>query len=493
MNGFGPISDAQQQPLPDPTKHVLYTQGMVLGVDDFVQEYAYLAERDQWGVRDLVGYGTSWGLGVTMQLGAQGPEVMVAPGVAVTPRGRLVRVTPAQCAPLNPWLARNAAAVQAQLGLSPVQPALTVYVVLCYRECQTDLLPLPGEPCRADDQTRAPSRLTDDFRLELRFAPPDQSEENAIRDFARWLRLHIEPAPEDASSIPLDAFLAAIRDAVVPSSPPDGSPPSSPPDYFLDDSPGGPLAVAPADLCRYLQAAYGLWVTELRPRFRPNWLGDGQGCRGPITPPAIDDADCVLLAAAELELVRELDGGPWKVAEDGVTIDESSRPLLLSLRLVQELLTCGPCCGGGGPAISPPEIAPAQGALPRAIFAMPRAAVVGAGPQVVAAGHLRGDGTALAPTFNNLRRVTSKAGRLVVTFDNFKAPDPGDSRQYIVKVLAGVTDDAEAALVQFGGYDDGSDGSPPGIVLLVRKGGASMPLRYLNDIAFMVEVTEYGA
>src|SRR3954468_17776697 len=128
MNGFGPISDAQKQPPPDPTKHVRYTQGMVLGVDDFVQEFAYLAERDQWSVRDLVGYGTSWGLGVSWRLSAQGPEVMVAPGVAVTPRGRLVRVTPAQCAPLNPWLARNAAAVEAQIGLSPTSPSLTVYV-----------------------------------------------------------------------------------------------------------------------------------------------------------------------------------------------------------------------------------------------------------------------------------------------------------------------------------------------------------------------------
>ena len=33
---------------PDPAKHVNYNLGMVLGVDDFTQEFAYLSERDQW-------------------------------------------------------------------------------------------------------------------------------------------------------------------------------------------------------------------------------------------------------------------------------------------------------------------------------------------------------------------------------------------------------------------------------------------------------------
>jgi hypothetical protein len=82
----------------DPTKHVNYVLGMVLGVDDFNQEFAYLSERDRWLARDLLGYGTAWGLAVTSGLGTRGPEVRVSPGVALTPRGHLVRVTPAQCA-----------------------------------------------------------------------------------------------------------------------------------------------------------------------------------------------------------------------------------------------------------------------------------------------------------------------------------------------------------------------------------------------------------
>ena len=39
----------------DPTLHVNYVRGMVLGVDDYVQEFAYLANRDQWALRDLIG------------------------------------------------------------------------------------------------------------------------------------------------------------------------------------------------------------------------------------------------------------------------------------------------------------------------------------------------------------------------------------------------------------------------------------------------------
>src|SRR5689334_21131595 len=46
----------------DPGKHVNYTPGMVLGVDDFTQEFAYLANRDEWRARDAVGYGTLRGL-----------------------------------------------------------------------------------------------------------------------------------------------------------------------------------------------------------------------------------------------------------------------------------------------------------------------------------------------------------------------------------------------------------------------------------------------
>ena len=93
--------------VPDPGKHVNYTYGMVLGVDDFTQEFAYLSGRDQWLARDAIGYGTLSGLKVKIENDEKGPRVLVKPGVALSPRGQLIRVTPAQCAYLNPWLAAN--------------------------------------------------------------------------------------------------------------------------------------------------------------------------------------------------------------------------------------------------------------------------------------------------------------------------------------------------------------------------------------------------
>jgi len=58
--------------LPSPAKHVNYTLGMILGVDDFVQEFAYLSSRDQSLARDVVGYGTVSGLRIALESDARG-------------------------------------------------------------------------------------------------------------------------------------------------------------------------------------------------------------------------------------------------------------------------------------------------------------------------------------------------------------------------------------------------------------------------------------
>src|SRR5689334_8395827 len=99
MSSFATKVDTTSATPPDPTKHVNYVMGMVLGVDDFTQEFAYLSGRDQWLARDLIGYGTVCGLRVSTDVDAnRGPRVSVDVGVAVSPRGQLIRVTAAQCA-----------------------------------------------------------------------------------------------------------------------------------------------------------------------------------------------------------------------------------------------------------------------------------------------------------------------------------------------------------------------------------------------------------
>src|SRR5687768_63138 len=91
----------------DPTQHVNYERGMVLGVDDFTQEFAYLAGRDQWLARDALGYGTLSGLRIQFENdGSDGPRLHVAAGSALVPSGKLVCVAADQCAVLNRWLAK---------------------------------------------------------------------------------------------------------------------------------------------------------------------------------------------------------------------------------------------------------------------------------------------------------------------------------------------------------------------------------------------------
>src|SRR2546422_11539874 len=105
MSCFSSATNITSTAAPDPAKHVNYNLGMVLGVDDFTQEFAYLSGRDQWMARDLIGYGTVCGLQITTETEAEkGPRVVVTEGVSVPPRGQLVRITATQCAYLNDWL-----------------------------------------------------------------------------------------------------------------------------------------------------------------------------------------------------------------------------------------------------------------------------------------------------------------------------------------------------------------------------------------------------
>ena len=196
---------------PDPTKHVNYNVGMVLGVDDFNQEFAYLSGRDQWMARDLIGYGTVSGLRVFTENDAKGPRVVVDAGAAVSPRGQMIRVASAQCAYLNDWLKLDTTKAQLLTHIGSPPSMLRAYVVLCYRECPTDDVPVPGEPCRSEDDVMMPSRLKDDFSLELVFHPPGQREEDAVRDFVSWLsQIEVSDA---AASTPLEDFLDTLRAA----------------------------------------------------------------------------------------------------------------------------------------------------------------------------------------------------------------------------------------------------------------------------------------
>lgn len=328
--------ETQDNHSPNPAKHVNYTKGMVLGVDDFVQEFGYLSGRDSLLAREVIGYGTVCGLQVIAQTDALGSRIRIKPGAAITPRGQFVQVVEEQCAQLNDWLAlpETRDQVVAALGLS-LDGILPLYVKLCYRECLTDKVPIPGEPCRSEDDALAPSRIKDDFKLELSFSDPEQREERGLRNFVAWLSEI--PIEDSAGAATLEEFLKAVRGADL-SLGHVGSSMGSTDAYYT----GLGFFIHPADACDFLHAAFRVWVTELRSKF----LGTDQTCAG--NPPK---EGCVLLARLRVPVL--LDAGIWKVKapssdpDSQVQVLEDDRPFVLSLRTVQEWMLCGRSHHGG--------------------------------------------------------------------------------------------------------------------------------------------------
>ncbi len=336
---------------PNPAKHVNFNVGMVLGVDDFTQEFAYLSGRDQWLARDLIGYGTVRGLNVRIEVDAiKGPRVVVEAGVALSPRGQLICVPAAQCAYLKDWVADHSADIGPHVT-SPPDSDLQLYVVLCYRNCPTDDVPIAGEPCRSEDKLMAPSRLSDDFVLELRLERPNQREEDAVRDFMAWLKqVHIS---QTDPSTPLDQFLQAIRDAAAVWL---ASPLSSPPGDFMFGSPPGSLVINLADASEYFRAAFRVWVTELRPRWIERW----HGCAAThIEGDAVGDEDCVLLGQLDVPLLP-ISPGAFDIPNAPIPVNQNERPFLVHLRMLQEWMFSFGTGGGGFDIVSlqPPQGAP---------------------------------------------------------------------------------------------------------------------------------------
>lgn len=295
----------------DPAKRVNYTLGLVLGEDEFRQEQHYFFERDKLLNRLLHGYGVACGLLVSTAPDDGDFEVRVEPGLALTPRGNVVRVPEAQCAQLGGWLQRHRDDVLGRLGSPPAPGSLSLYVRLCFRDCETDPVPIPGGPCRSQEDSLAPSRITDSFELEISLDPPDQAEEDVVRRFGELLgRLDIEEdQPSDITEEEMEDLVRGLLEA--------GSPPAGP------DSPPGSnvIHVHPDDIRRILRAAYRVWVTEVRPAIL------GGGCAGE---PA---EDCVLLARLDLDVDDDL----VLTTDPEVSVDR--RPVLLHTRLLQEMLT----------------------------------------------------------------------------------------------------------------------------------------------------------
>jgi hypothetical protein len=462
---------------PDSSKHVNYTQGMVLGVDDLKQEFAFHNGRNEWLLRELLGYGTTSGLRVSYDSGSGKPQVRVTAGAAVSPRGQMIRVCCDQCADLKAWLSANQGVVTKQLG-SPPSGSLSLYVTLCYRECPTDSVPIPGEPCRSETDAMAPSRLKSDYTLDLRFSPPLQTEEDVLRRLVNWLR-QIPVVDDSKPTSPPEAVLVAdileaIREAAkdafasVPQ-----SPPVSPPDIFTGSpplvvgSPPIPLVIPASCACDLWSAVFRLWVTEVRPQWQARFLPANACCPGDAAKPRTTNEECLLLA--ELDLPVQLDSNQvWQLA-GAATVIEDRRPFLLHLRLLQEWLLCANASAGlfKSEAVTHPS---------------------GLGKYaVVAAGIVKGDGTVRSANYNNLVvKPINSPGILLLFFGTYALPVSGVP-QYLVKVTPVSPGLAGGVAVFFDKFISG------GIQMLVTdaSGTNKLPPATIANSEFMIEVSEY--
>lgn len=432
---------------PDPTKRVNYTHGLVLSASEYVQESAYHSGRTEELVRAVIGYGTVTGLTVrSTTVPDRGAAIVVGAGLALSPRGRPVRLPIAHAVHLNEWLESERGAFLTHLrpgADSPPNDLLPVSLVLAPCSCVTDNIPGPGEPCRADEPPTRYTRIADSFRLELRYQLPPQIEEEAVRGFVAWIR-NVELTASELDALTIDEFLDALRAASVLAGPP-GESLASPPDI---------LRVPAARAAEYYDAAFRVWTGEIR----PSWRVDGSGTPACADNTAPDDA--ILLAEISLPVIVQSDGR-WVVDDTAsIEIQEERRPYLLHLRLLQEWMAAGER----------------------------RAASTG---HLAAAGIIRGDLNGAShrrPLVNGLRVTGVSDGELTIAFDDYSPPASDDSFQYVVKALCGVRQVAgPPAVVALAGF------RPAGIALRVTDTqGASLPVAELGSLEISIEVTRHA-
>jgi hypothetical protein len=324
---------------PNPMMHVNFVKGMVLGADDYRQEFAYLSNGYQWAIRELIGYGTASGLAVKLEDdGTKGPRIQVSPGAAVPPSGRMICVGAPQCGWLNDWLAKPEVGKEIAGRLTESSPPasppdtgrIDVYLTLCFRDCAVLPVPVPGEPCRSDDELMTASRIADDYVISLQFDPPEQTEADAIARLVACIdRVELVDAisPPTAPGDEEKSWSEALH-GLFGTTTDEQSPPASPP----VGSPPEPLVVAEDRYDEFLKYAFRFWVTEIRPTVMARRCGA----------PAKESDDCLLLARLTVPVLRKGDdaGRGWEVdgSGDEVEVDESRRPLIAPLHLVQTVL-----------------------------------------------------------------------------------------------------------------------------------------------------------
>lgn len=317
MSCCGTFSGVSVASVANPAHHVHFSTGMVLGVDDYAQEFSYHSARDKWLVRELGGYGTLSGLAVTVEDGgAQGPQVKVTAGSAATPGGQLICVGSEQCGSLNAWLQRKDISTRVDAMGAETAPdneaRLKVWLTLCYTSCAIAPVPIPGQPCRSEEDLMAPSRVADDYVLTLSLDPPPMTEARALE----LIEIYLGSLVGDAPAVLTPAALRTLRGRIAGQL-----------DAMFAPNPVALSGVAFEALHYFPDQYSGLlrfirnhWITRLRPFVM------AQRCNAPAVPAN----DCVLLSTFTVPVINP--GGQWALsgAIGDIDHDESDRPMLMS-------------------------------------------------------------------------------------------------------------------------------------------------------------------
>lgn len=315
-----------------PDLRVNYAYGMVLGLDEFVQEQRHRLGKSELRNRALHGYGTAYGLQVTAEPVAEGASdvvLRVAPGMGIDQAGREVVVRCAQCAHLGAWLAAQVEAdptvLQEHAGVSGEH---TVYVVASYVSCLDNLVPLPGAPCSSSSQNAVASRVRDAWDIDLRWEPPAMPRWDSDRRLARLLdAVEIVPGLDPLQSGKEDLLAAVLSLPAEAASGPSELGTGQWPPHSPSGGPSGPLTyrLPGESAADDLDDVLTVWVTQVRPLLEPDLTEPEQ-----VWDPAF------LLASFTFTVPDPFDpAAPLVTSWDEP--DDSGRPYLLHTHLIQEL------------------------------------------------------------------------------------------------------------------------------------------------------------
>lgn len=316
-----------------PDKRVNYVHGMVLGLGEFLQEQQYVLQKGYLRQRSLVGYGTAYGLEVSVAPTADvagDVTVMVGPGMGIDQAGREFVITSAQCARLGAWLGVQERATPGIIAqhLGP-SGELRVYVVASYASCLDDLVPLPGQPCSSSERTKAASRIRDAWDIELVWERPPMPRWDTDRRIARLLDSVEVVAGLDPALSSEPELLEIIRHLpdVVPQGPDRLSPPDWPPVDASNPSGPTPFRLPADEAADAVDRLLTAWVTRVRPQLDPAF---GLTAEAAVPAVLLSTLTCTIGVSSPPA------GGDPEIL-DCPPPDDEGRPYLLHTQLIQEL------------------------------------------------------------------------------------------------------------------------------------------------------------